>query len=175
MSNEIAASKTVTVFNTHGQNRNVLSGVTARTWSELQNVLRRNNVSYDGMRAVVGDTQVTLESEGAQIPDQDFTLFLLPSKVRSGNWGDSSNFIQIEEINDEEEEEEEEYDYDEDHQVNPAALALLVTAMQQITQAIQLLASNTDYSPVVSSSLKVDSEIDQLAKQAELLMRQIAR
>lgn len=56
-------------------------------WSELQTVLRNNAISYNegSMKAVVGETENTLESNDAVVPTTDFTLFLLPQKVKSGS------------------------------------------------------------------------------------------
>lgn len=57
---------------------------TATTWEELQRDLSTNQVSYDGMKAVLGESRLTLESPKAQIPQLDFTLFLMPIKTKSG-------------------------------------------------------------------------------------------
>jgi hypothetical protein len=176
MSNEMTSSKNVTVFNTHGQNRNVLRGVTATNWAQLQDLLRRNNIPYEGMRAVVGDTQVTLESDGAQIPPQDFTLFLLPSKVKSGNWGSGSNFIQIQEDPIEEEQQDEEQEYEGyDPVVNPQAVAMLVSAMSNILTAVKILTSQHPHEGnIVAYDEERDAELDELAQKAQELMRSLS-
>jgi len=56
----------------------------ASTWSALQSDLSENGVIYDNMKAVVGETRVTLESPHAQLPDGDFTLFLMQKKSKAG-------------------------------------------------------------------------------------------
>jgi hypothetical protein len=82
--NDLTTTRRVTVYNTLGQNERSVNS-DALTWGELQSHLLQAGVSFSGMKAVVGDTQVTLESRDAQIPQTEFTLFLLPGKVRSGN------------------------------------------------------------------------------------------
>ena len=74
----------VTVFSTKGAKRSVIE-TSAATWGVLKNQLIANNIPVDGMRAIVGETKVTLESSAAVLPvDFDFTLFLSPTKVKSG-------------------------------------------------------------------------------------------
>lgn len=73
----------VTVYNTVGQNRKAVS-TDVPTWGELQAVLSSNNIPFSGMSVVIGETQVTLESSAAHLPEQDFTLFMMPQKVKSG-------------------------------------------------------------------------------------------
>lgn len=98
--------KQVTVYSTAGQNKRVIE-TTAATWGELQNLLADQGVSYSGMKAVVGETQVTLESNAAMVPDSNFTLFLLPQKVKSGLYGfDEDCDCDKDEYDDEEDDEE---------------------------------------------------------------------
>ena len=73
----------VTVFNTVGSNETSFD-YTGSNWSDLQVELSANNVSYKGMSAIIGESQVTLESAQAMTPTDDFTLFLLPIEVKSG-------------------------------------------------------------------------------------------
>lgn len=73
----------VTVFNTIGSNETSFN-YTGTNWSDLQIELAANNISYKGMSAIVGESQVTLESAQAMTPTDDFTLFLLPIEVKSG-------------------------------------------------------------------------------------------
>lgn len=73
----------VTVYNTIGGNLTVVES-SAQTWGDLQRDLDLRGVSYKGMTAVVGETQVNLESVQAQLLESDFRLFLMPQKVKSG-------------------------------------------------------------------------------------------
>lgn len=76
-------SRIVTVYNTIGNNQKQVRS-SANMWGELQTDLLSNGVSFSGMTAVIGETQVTLESNQARLIDGDFTLFLMPQKVKSG-------------------------------------------------------------------------------------------
>lgn len=77
------STKTVLVYSTVGQNKKEVN-TSATIWSALKSDLASAGVNTDGMSAVVGQTQVTLESADAQIPEGNFTLFLVPQKVKSG-------------------------------------------------------------------------------------------
>lgn len=58
----------------------------AQTWGELQIELSNANISYSGMKAIVGETRVALESNNAQLPAEGtFNIFLLPKKTKSGS------------------------------------------------------------------------------------------
>lgn len=79
--------KRVTVYSTVGQQKHEVT-VSANNWGELQRELSEHGVGTSGMKAVIGESQVTLESNQAEVPSNDFTLFLLPQKVKSGSyWG----------------------------------------------------------------------------------------
>lgn len=73
----------VTVFNTSGKKRSQVE-TTVQTWGELKEVLTGEGVEVSGKKAIIGETQLTLESSKAILPDYDFTLFLSPVKVKSG-------------------------------------------------------------------------------------------
>jgi hypothetical protein len=75
--------KTVTVFNTRGQQRTEVR-TDANTWGDLQIALNGEGVEFMGMRATIGETQVSLASNAAQLPDFDFTLFLSPKRAKAG-------------------------------------------------------------------------------------------
>lgn len=73
----------VTIFSTGGANKTI--EVNSTTWGDLQKELSNNGVSTSGMKAVHGQTRVTLEHKDAIIPEGDFNLFLLPVKTKSGS------------------------------------------------------------------------------------------
>lgn len=73
----------VTIYSPAGKNANQVE-LEGNTWKDLQKVLTKSNVSYSGMKAVIGENKHTLESENALLPDGDFTLFLMPIKTKSG-------------------------------------------------------------------------------------------
>lgn len=75
--------RNVTVYSTSGKT-NVKIETGATTFGELTPQLRENGFNLDGMKAVVGETKVTLEADGAVLPDGEFKLFLMPLKTKSG-------------------------------------------------------------------------------------------
>jgi hypothetical protein len=74
----------VTVYTGTGSSKVI--NTEAAKWGDLINDLSRNGVSYNSgnTKAVIGETEVTLESNDAVLPTDNFTLFLLPQKVKSG-------------------------------------------------------------------------------------------
>lgn len=82
-------SRQVTIYNTIGGNQIPVESH-ATTWGELQTDLDLRGVSYKGMKVVVGETQVSLESSAAQLPTTAFRLFLMPQKVKSGLFSPSN-------------------------------------------------------------------------------------
>lgn len=82
----------VTIFSTKGKKRTTVES-NAQTWGDLKKDLTTAEVETSGMKAIIGENQVTLESSGAVLPKgldikgtitDDFTLFLTPIKVKSG-------------------------------------------------------------------------------------------
>lgn len=80
-------TRRIRVYNTVGQNNKVIESG-AGTWGELQKDLNAHGISYDGMRVVVGETQNTLESSQAALPEGEITLLLMTKKVKSGSHGE---------------------------------------------------------------------------------------
>lgn len=74
---------TVTVYNTAGASKKEVQ-TNATTWQELQVDLAKADVTYEGMKAILGGSHLTLESDSALIPTEDFKLFLSATKVKSG-------------------------------------------------------------------------------------------
>lgn len=56
----------------------------ATTWAELQAELKNESVKFDNMKAAVGKSKISLEYPGAQLPSEPFTLYLMPTKTKSG-------------------------------------------------------------------------------------------
>lgn len=79
----------VTVYNSVGQNKKVFE-TEAETFGELQADLDANDVTWVGMQAMVGETENALATVNSTLPKDDngdfmdFTLILLPKKVKSG-------------------------------------------------------------------------------------------
>lgn len=92
----------VTVFSTKGKKKSVVS-TEATTWGELKKDLTEQGIDTNGVKAIVGETQTTLESSKAVLPKgldirgkitDNFTLFLTPIKVKSGN----DNYINVDDM-----------------------------------------------------------------------------
>lgn len=77
--------KKVTVYSSSMGNKSFETSAT--TFNGLVLAMMENSIRYNSgeMKAVIGQTKVTLEHEDAIIPDGDFTLFLLPIKTKSGS------------------------------------------------------------------------------------------
>lgn len=80
---KVAEERVVTVYATLGRNAQEFKTL-ATTWAEVQVDMRKHNISFSGMKVVIGETRLTLESERAVLPQTDFTLFLMPIKTKSG-------------------------------------------------------------------------------------------
>jgi hypothetical protein len=57
----------------------------ATTWSELQDDLTTNNVTFNGMNAVENVGNTTLVLKEAKLPEGEFVLMLTPQKTKSGS------------------------------------------------------------------------------------------
>ena len=57
----------------------------ATIWGELKTALSENGVSYEKMKAVIGETKLTLEADNALLPTEGFTLFLMNKKTKAGD------------------------------------------------------------------------------------------
>jgi len=63
----------------------------ASNWGELQTELRRENIRFDNMKVAIGKSKVMLEHPQAELPTNAFTLYLMPTKTKSGNdWNEES-------------------------------------------------------------------------------------
>lgn len=80
---DVVTTRKVLVFSTTGQNGKEVT-TDSKTWEQLKRALSSNSVTHSGMKAVVGESKVTLESPNAELPTGNFTLFLMPKKTKSG-------------------------------------------------------------------------------------------
>jgi len=53
-------------------------------WGDLKNILRDRQIPYSGMTAALSGSNLSLESNAAQLPNTDFVLYLMPQKTKSG-------------------------------------------------------------------------------------------
>lgn len=54
------------------------------TLGELKPLLRQREINYDGMKMLVGETKNELSVDEAILPTEDFKLYLMPAKTKSG-------------------------------------------------------------------------------------------
>lgn len=57
---------------------------TAQTWAELKREFENNNISYNGMKCIIGENKQELSNDGAILPEGIMNVFLLPRKTKSG-------------------------------------------------------------------------------------------
>lgn len=75
--------RNITVVSTGSSKAKAIES-SALNWSALQTELSKNGVTHSGMKAVIGKSKVNLENPDAILPDDDFTLFLFPTRTKSG-------------------------------------------------------------------------------------------
>jgi hypothetical protein len=56
----------------------------ASNWEALRDVISTEGLTVNNMKAMVRETKATLEHNEAVLPIGEFTLFLTPAQVKSG-------------------------------------------------------------------------------------------
>jgi len=56
---------------------------------ELKPLLRQRDINYDGMKLLIGETKNELSEDVALLPENDFKLYMVPAKTKSGGIDDS--------------------------------------------------------------------------------------
>lgn len=156
----LAPVRNVLVYSTVGQTKKEIS-TSAVNWLQLKAALLDEEVSTQGMKAVIGQTQVSLDLDEAILPTEGFTLFLVPSKVESG-WDDEEE---------EEEDNWEDEDVPEDNYSREDAVEDLKESQRLTTKALRFLGDNSK--PVQTRS--TDPEINALDEEAQRIMRTMRR
>ena len=75
--------RTIKVFSTETSSLKELQS-SATTWGELKTELKAANIDPSNMKGMIKESKTTLEHEGGVLPTDSFTLFLTPTKVKSG-------------------------------------------------------------------------------------------
>lgn len=83
----------VTVFSSVTGEKTITSE--AKDWGELKTDLRKAGINYSKMKAVIGETQNTMEIDESLTPEGDYTLFLMPTKTKSGMDVKNMNYKEI--------------------------------------------------------------------------------
>jgi len=73
----------VKIFSTQMGEREVETSAT--TWGDLQRELNNAGIKHEKMKAVIGESKLTLEADGASLPTTGFTLFLMNKKTKAGS------------------------------------------------------------------------------------------
>lgn len=81
---DLIKSKTITLFSTGGKSGIEIS-TTSTKWGELKKEIEKQGYSLSNTKAVIGKSKVNLEHPEAELPEDNFTLFLLPVKTKSGS------------------------------------------------------------------------------------------
>ena len=73
-------TRKITIYSTQAKSSQTIE-TSASTWGELKGELS----DVGNVRAVVRETRNSLDTPSSKLPDQDFTLFMYPERVKSGN------------------------------------------------------------------------------------------
>ena len=75
-------TRKIKIYTTTGMPGTIETNVS--TLGELKPLLRQREINYDGMKMLVGETKNELSVDEAVLPTEDFKLYLMPSKTKSG-------------------------------------------------------------------------------------------
>ena len=75
-------TRKIKIYTTNGMPGTIETNVS--TLGELKPLLRQREINYDGMKMLVGETKNELSVDEAVLPTEDFKLYLMPAKTKSG-------------------------------------------------------------------------------------------
>ena len=75
-------TRKIKIYTTTGMPGTIETNVS--TLGELKPLLRQREINYDDMKMLVGETKNELSVDEAVLPTEDFKLYLMPSKTKSG-------------------------------------------------------------------------------------------
>ena len=75
-------TRKIKIYTTAGMPGTIETNVS--TIGELKPLLRQREINYDGMKMLVGETKNELSVDEAVLPTEDFKLYLMPAKTKSG-------------------------------------------------------------------------------------------
>jgi hypothetical protein len=70
----------------------------ASTWGELKTELSSNNLLEDGLKYSLGKQKLTLENDGALLPNEDIIVIGTPKSVKSGRFNESQFVERLQEL-----------------------------------------------------------------------------
>jgi hypothetical protein len=65
------------------------------SWGELKTLLNVNDIRYTGMNAALSGSKVSLQHNDAILPTENFVLYLMPNKVKSGINIDAFSYMDL--------------------------------------------------------------------------------
>ena len=75
-------TRKIKIYTTAGMPGTIDTNVS--TLGELKPLLRQREINYDGMKMLVGETKNESSVDEAVLPTEDFKLYLMPAKTKSG-------------------------------------------------------------------------------------------
>ena len=75
-------TRKIKIYTTAGMPGTIETNVS--TLGELKPLLRQREINYNGMKMLVGETKNELSVDEAVLPTEDFKLYLMPAKTKSG-------------------------------------------------------------------------------------------
>ena len=75
-------TRKIKIYTTAGMPGTIETNVS--TLGELKPLLRQREINYDDMKMLVGETKNELSVDEAVLPTEDFKLYLMPVKTKSG-------------------------------------------------------------------------------------------
>lgn len=91
-------NRQVTVITVKNQQQKVTFETTAEVWGDLLPEIAERGLLPDSYRVVVKETKNSLESDQAVLPEDDFTLWIRPKKMKSASFRNmKGNFSSVEE------------------------------------------------------------------------------
>lgn len=57
----------------------------ARTWGDLKSAVKDAGIDPTGMKIMIKETKVSIETDASVLPEGEFTLFITSAKIKSGS------------------------------------------------------------------------------------------
>ena len=73
----------IKIFSTVGTK--VTLNTNATTFGEIKTQLASNDIDYNNLQLVVGETKATLDLDEAVLPEGPFKIYLMPKQTKSGS------------------------------------------------------------------------------------------
>jgi hypothetical protein len=94
MSTQTITARVITLYATKGAKKAKLE-TEVSTWGELKSLIKREGYDLDKLHATENINKTDLVNDAAVLPTGDFTVFMRPKQVKSGNRGDGLSYKDI--------------------------------------------------------------------------------